>query len=80
MSEKKRDISVHTRQMEKLKNKLRNLINMRAEGEISKEDFAEMKAGLEEEIKALSNEIEKNCALITVKKGGIFIIESRDPE
>ena len=60
MSEKKRDISVHTRQMEKLKNKLRNLINMRAEGEISKEDFAEMKAGLEEEIKALSNEIEKN--------------------
>ncbi len=29
---------------------------------------------------AVSNEIEKNCALITVKKGGIFIIESRDPE
>lgn len=28
---------------------------------------------------AVSNEIEKNCALITVKKGGIFIIESRDP-
>jgi thiamine pyrophosphokinase len=29
---------------------------------------------------AVSNEIEKNCALITVKKGGIFIIESRDPK
>ena len=28
---------------------------------------------------AVSNEIEKNCALISVKKGGIFIIESRDP-
>ena len=27
---------------------------------------------------AVSNEIEKNCALITVKKGGIYIIESRD--
>lgn len=60
MGEKKRDNSVHTRQLEKLKNKLRNLINMRADGEISKEDFAEMKAGLEEEIKALTDEIEKN--------------------
>ena len=29
---------------------------------------------------AVSNEIEKNCALISVKKGGIFIIESRDPK
>ena len=28
---------------------------------------------------AVSNEIEKNCALINVKKGGLFIIESRDP-
>lgn len=28
---------------------------------------------------AISNEIEKNCALINVKKGGLFIIESRDP-
>lgn len=28
---------------------------------------------------AVSNVIEKNCALITVKKGGLFIIESRDP-
>ena len=28
---------------------------------------------------AVSNEIEGNCALISVKKGGIFIIESRDP-
>ena len=28
---------------------------------------------------AVSNEIEKNCALISVKKGGIFIVESRDP-
>ena len=28
---------------------------------------------------AVSNEIEKNCALISVRKGGIFIIESRDP-
>lgn len=27
---------------------------------------------------AVSNEITKNCALINVKKGGIFIIESRD--
>ena len=27
---------------------------------------------------AVSNEIEKNAALINVKKGGIFIIESRD--
>ena len=27
---------------------------------------------------AVSNEIEKNCALITVKKGGILIIESAD--
>jgi thiamine pyrophosphokinase len=27
---------------------------------------------------AISNEIEKNCALINVKKGGIYIIESRD--
>lgn len=27
---------------------------------------------------AVSNEIEKNAALITVKKGGIYIIESRD--
>lgn len=27
---------------------------------------------------AVSNEIEKNCALISVKKGGLFIIESRD--
>ena len=27
---------------------------------------------------AISNEIEKNAALITVKKGGIYIIESRD--
>lgn len=27
---------------------------------------------------AVSNEIEKNCTLISVKKGGIFIIESRD--
>lgn len=27
---------------------------------------------------AVSNEIEGNCALISVKKGGIFIIESRD--
>lgn len=28
---------------------------------------------------AVSNEIEKNCALISIKKGGLFIIESRDP-
>ena len=27
---------------------------------------------------AVSNEIVKNCALISVKKGGLFIIESRD--
>ncbi len=27
---------------------------------------------------AVSNEIEKNCALVAVRKGGIFIIESRD--
>ena len=27
---------------------------------------------------AVSNEIQKNCALITVKRGGIYIIESRD--
>ena len=27
---------------------------------------------------AISNEIVKNCALITVKKGGIYIIESKD--
>ena len=27
---------------------------------------------------AVSNEIQKNCALVTVRKGGIFIIESRD--
>ena len=27
---------------------------------------------------AVSNEIVKNCALITVKKGGIYIIESKD--
>ncbi len=27
---------------------------------------------------AISNEIEKNCALITVKKGAVYIIESRD--
>lgn len=27
---------------------------------------------------AISNEIEKNAALITVKKGGVYIIESRD--
>ena len=27
---------------------------------------------------AVSNEITKNCALITVKKGGIYIIESKD--
>lgn len=27
---------------------------------------------------AVSNEIEGNCALITVKRGGIYIIESRD--
>ena len=27
---------------------------------------------------AISNEIEKNAALITVKKGGIYIVESRD--
>ncbi len=27
---------------------------------------------------AVSNEIEGNCALVSVKKGGIFIIESRD--
>lgn len=27
---------------------------------------------------AVSNQIEGNCALITVKKGGLFIIESRD--
>ena len=27
---------------------------------------------------AVSNEITKNCALITVKKGGVYIIESRD--
>ena len=28
---------------------------------------------------AVSNEIEGNCALIAVRKGGVFIIESRDP-
>lgn len=28
---------------------------------------------------SVSNEIEKNCALISVKKGGLFIVESRDP-
>ena len=27
---------------------------------------------------AVSNEIEGNCALISVKKGGIYIVESRD--
>ncbi len=27
---------------------------------------------------AVSNEIEKNCALVTVKKGGLYLIESRD--
>ena len=27
---------------------------------------------------AVSNEIEKNCALITVKKGAVYVIESRD--
>ena len=27
---------------------------------------------------AISNEIVKNCALITVKKGGVYIIESKD--
>ncbi|MBO4321690.1 MAG: thiamine diphosphokinase [Clostridia bacterium] len=28
---------------------------------------------------AVSNEIEGNCALVSVRKGGIFIVESRDP-
>ncbi len=27
---------------------------------------------------AVSNEIQKNCALVSVRKGGIFIVESRD--
>ncbi|MBO5305688.1 MAG: thiamine diphosphokinase [Clostridia bacterium] len=27
---------------------------------------------------AVSNEIQKNCALVSVRKGGIFVIESRD--
>jgi thiamine pyrophosphokinase len=27
---------------------------------------------------AVSNEIEGNCALVEVKKGGLYIIESRD--
>ena len=27
---------------------------------------------------AVSNEIEGNCALVSVRRGGIFIIESRD--
>ena len=27
---------------------------------------------------AVSNEILKNCALVSVKKGGLYIIESRD--
>ncbi|MBE6662098.1 MAG: thiamine diphosphokinase [Ruminococcaceae bacterium] len=27
---------------------------------------------------AVSNEIEKNCALVAVRRGGIFIVESRD--
>ncbi len=29
---------------------------------------------------AVSNEIEKNCALVSVRRGGIYIIESRDSE
>ena len=27
---------------------------------------------------AVSNEIIKNCALITVKKGAVYVVESRD--
>ena len=27
---------------------------------------------------AVSNEITENCALVSVRKGGIFVIESRD--
>ena len=27
---------------------------------------------------AISNEIVKNCALITVKKGAVYVVESRD--
>lgn len=29
--------------------------------------------------RTVSNQIQKNCALISVKKGGLFLIESRDP-
>jgi thiamine pyrophosphokinase len=29
---------------------------------------------------AISNEIEKNCALVSVKRGGVFIVESKDAE
>ena len=59
INEKQRDVSSQNRQLEKAKTKLRKLINMRMEGEIEKEDFAEMKATIEEEIKIISEKLSK---------------------
>ena len=59
INEKQRDVSSQNRQLEKAKTKLRNLINMRMEGEIEKEDFAEMKATIEKEIKIISEKLSK---------------------
>ena len=58
-SKQTNDTSIYSRQLEKAKSKLRNLIDMRAEGEISKEEFSEMKARLEDEIKSITARIEE---------------------
>ncbi len=43
-------------QREKLEKKRKNIMNMRAEGELSKEDYAEMKAAVEEELQRLDEQ------------------------
>ena len=55
----RQDTIVQERRLEKAKNKIKNLINMRAEGEISKDDFSEMKMQLDEEVRIITAEIER---------------------
>ncbi len=43
-------------QREKLEKKRKNIMNMRAEGELSKEDYAEMKAAVEAELQRLDEQ------------------------
>ncbi len=55
----KNDISALTRKIEKLRNRIKSLLDMRMDGEISKEEYAEYKNQIESEISEIQTKLDE---------------------